>query len=113
MFNRIRSLPICFESDDIMTSTAARAQRKTNQAAKADASSAGCCTPKPLDSNGGQVTDCQPHCECLCVSDEGIRMLAYLKWEAAGCPQGRGLTFWLEAEQELDAKRSAASSATG
>ncbi len=32
---------------------------------------------------------------------EAIRALAYRKWEAAGCPEGDGTEFWLEAEQEI------------
>lgn len=32
-----------------------------------------------------------------------IRELAYLKWEAAGCPQTDGVEFWLQAEEELKA----------
>jgi hypothetical protein len=35
------------------------------------------------------------------VSEEDIRLRAYLKWEAAGRPEGDDLSFWLEAEQEL------------
>lgn len=36
---------------------------------------------------------------------EDIRELAYLKWEAAGCPDGQETAeqFWLEAEKELQA----------
>jgi len=34
-------------------------------------------------------------------SEETIRMLAYLKWEAAGKPLDDGLHYWLEAEREL------------
>ena len=30
-----------------------------------------------------------------------IQLLAYLKWELAGKPEGNGINFWLEAEQEL------------
>jgi hypothetical protein len=32
---------------------------------------------------------------------EAIRALAYRKWEAAGCPEGDGTEFWLDAEQEI------------
>ena len=32
---------------------------------------------------------------------EKIRELAYIKWEAAGCPCGDGVEFWLAAEAEL------------
>ncbi len=35
------------------------------------------------------------------ISDEAIRLNAYLKWEAAGRPVGDGVDFWLEAEREL------------
>lgn len=34
---------------------------------------------------------------------DGIRDLAYRKWEAAGWPPGDGVNFWLEAERELTA----------
>lgn len=37
------------------------------------------------------------------VSPEEIRLAAYLKWEAAGRPDGDGVEFWSEAEQELHA----------
>jgi hypothetical protein len=33
--------------------------------------------------------------------EEAIRLSAYQKWEAAGKPDGDGVNFWLEAEQEL------------
>lgn len=32
---------------------------------------------------------------------EAIRVLAYQKWEAAGCPEGDGTEFWLDAEEEI------------
>jgi len=35
------------------------------------------------------------------VSAEHIRLCAYRKWESAGKPTGDGISFWLEAEQEL------------
>lgn len=35
------------------------------------------------------------------VSEEGIRLCAFRKWENAGKPTGDGIQFWLEAEQEL------------
>jgi len=37
------------------------------------------------------------------VSEDQIRLLAFQKWEAAGCPAGEELRFWLAAEQELRA----------
>ena len=53
-------------------------------------------------------------CEVTCPSnqlpandcEDAIRALAHRKWEAAGCPAGDGLDFWLEAEQEVIAERS-------
>lgn len=35
------------------------------------------------------------------VTEDDIRTLAHAKWEAAGCPPGDGIDFWLAAEQEL------------
>jgi hypothetical protein len=35
------------------------------------------------------------------VTAEDIWLRAYLLWEAAGRPEGDGIRFWLEAEQEL------------
>ena len=35
---------------------------------------------------------------------ENVHELAYLKWEAAGCPPGDGQEFWLQAEAEINAK---------
>ena len=37
------------------------------------------------------------------VAEEDIRLRAYLKWEAAGRPEGDGVRFWREAEKELRA----------
>src|SRR5262245_16658209 len=37
-------------------------------------------------------------------AEDDIRILAYQKWEAAGCPEGDGERFWLAAEQELRAR---------
>jgi hypothetical protein len=35
------------------------------------------------------------------VFEESIRLNAYQRWEAAGNPGGDGVSFWVEAEQEL------------
>jgi hypothetical protein len=35
------------------------------------------------------------------VTDDQIRLRAYLKWQAAGSPEGDGAAFWLAAEREL------------
>lgn len=55
---------------------------------KADLSASGCCGEKKL-------------CE------DALRERAYLKWEAAGYPEGDGANFWLEAEAELLAELDA------
>jgi DUF2934 family protein len=34
-------------------------------------------------------------------TEDEIRVLAYHKWVSAGQPQGDGVQFWTEAEQEL------------
>ncbi len=44
---------------------------------------------------------------------EAIRLLAHEKWEAAGCPAGDGVDFWLEAEREVNAERSGSSTDQG
>jgi hypothetical protein len=33
--------------------------------------------------------------------EDKIRELAYLKWEKAGYPQGNGVEYWLQAEEEM------------
>lgn len=35
------------------------------------------------------------------TNEEDIRLAAYFKWVDAGMPEGDGLNFWVEAEQEL------------
>jgi hypothetical protein len=37
----------------------------------------------------------------LPISENEIRLNAYLRWEAAGKPVGDGIRFWFEAEREL------------
>lgn len=34
-------------------------------------------------------------------SEDMVREKAYLLWEAAGCPEGDGVEFWVRAEREL------------
>lgn len=36
----------------------------------------------------------------LHAAKEQVRRMAYLKWQAAGCPPNEALRFWLEAELE-------------
>jgi len=44
--------------------------------------------------------------------DQKVRELAYLKWEKAGYPNGDGVQFWTEAEQELATGKSTAAKKT-
>ena len=43
-----------------------------------------------------------PACEPKFSRNE-IAQLAYLNWEADGCPPGQDLDYWLEAESQLNA----------
>jgi class 3 adenylate cyclase len=45
----------------------------------------------------------RPGPEAGAVTEEGIRLRAYFKWEGAGRPEGDGVLFWLDAEKELRA----------
>lgn len=45
------------------------------------------------------VAPTPPTCHPVAVDE--IRMRAYLRWEAAGKPEGDGVKFWLEAERQL------------
>lgn len=46
----------------------------------------------------------EQHCSAPAVCCEKIRNWAHQKWEAAGCPCGDGVEFWLQAEAELIAE---------
>ncbi|MSR60714.1 MAG: DUF2934 domain-containing protein [Planctomycetaceae bacterium] len=35
------------------------------------------------------------------MADDAVRLCAFERWEAAGKPDGDGVSFWLEAEREL------------
>ena len=37
----------------------------------------------------------------IIANQDGIACLAFQLWEKAGCPEGRDLEFWLEAETHL------------
>src|SRR5262245_40343494 len=56
-------------------------------------------TPPPIPT--GKVASTIPSPKNPTASDEEIRVRAYQKWQAAGCPDGDGTKFWLEAEREL------------
>ena len=86
---------------------------ETNRAAPADDSVA---DPSATVSLIGER-----ECEAACPSNQqppdaceaAIRALAHSKWEAAGCPAGDGVDFWLEAEREVSAARTGSSSTQG
>ena len=56
----------------------------------------------PADVAATEVPAETPPCSAN-ICQEEVRTRAFLKWEAAGCPQGDGILFWLEAESELQA----------
>jgi hypothetical protein len=37
------------------------------------------------------------------INQEDINRLAFMNWEKDGCPQGRDVDYWLEAESQLKA----------
>jgi len=43
------------------------------------------------------------------ASEDEVRRRAYLRWEAAGRPEGNGTCFWLEAEEELRQEKTSVS----
>jgi hypothetical protein len=53
--------------------------------------------PKPVVISDGDV---KPVNDTV-VAEDCVRLSAYLKWEAAGRPEGDGVSFWLDAEREL------------
>ncbi len=66
---------------------------------------------KPESSSQQQTTATYPDQEQLVNKQaccESIRDAAYFRWEAAGCPCGDGVEFWLEAEAEILANTSGA-----
>ena len=86
---------------------------ETNRVTSADATFA--------DPNATVVLADEYACESTRQSDgqpinageETIRARAHSKWEAAGCPAGDGIEFWLEAEREVNANRAGVSPAEG
>lgn len=57
--------------------------------------------PRNAKSETKAVVAIVPSSNCQPLSEEDIRLRAYRKWEAAGKPEGDGVQFWLEAEQDL------------
>jgi hypothetical protein len=61
----------------------------------------------PSSDNAGKISlagssqndaqTCSVHERC----EDAVRERAFLLWEQAGCPEGDGVNFWIEAEQEL------------
>ena len=79
------------------------------------------CPANEQPSAAGVALAGEQGCEAACpaneqpsaAGEEAIRELAHRKWEAAGCPAGNELDFWLEAEREVNAERSEPSPAQG
>lgn len=58
-------------------------------------------TEKAPQKKSGGVRAEEQGCASPNAQCEKIRELAHSKWEAAGCPCGDGVEFWLQAEAEL------------
>lgn len=54
-----------------------------------------------LNDEHGEPLECTTSSPPVDASEEAIRVLAYHKWIAAGCPEGDGVGHWLEAEQQV------------
>ncbi|MDB5339066.1 MAG: hypothetical protein JWN70_4685 [Planctomycetaceae bacterium] len=48
-----------------------------------------------------EETSIEETCTETSICPDELRTRAFLKWEAAGKPEGDGIVFWLAAEQEL------------
>lgn len=59
-----------------------------------------------LNSEHESEAECQSNGQPTDADVEAIRTLAHSKWEAAGCPAGDGVDFWLHAEREVHADPS-------
>ena len=59
-------------------------------------------TARPTFTSDAPIAAVSDNQEVICesLSEDAIRPLAYLRWEAAGKPEGDGLRFWLEAKRE-------------
>ncbi len=84
-----------------------------SQATPADVSFADPTITVLLDSEHECVGASPPNEQRTDAHQEAIRLLAYEKWEAAGCPAGDGVDFWLQAEQEVNAEQSGSSTDQG
>jgi hypothetical protein len=40
-----------------------------------------------------------------CITKEEVAHLAFLNWQKDGCPSGRDLNYWIEAESQLKATK--------
>lgn len=51
--------------------------------------------------NGPSEASTAPIATAPAPTDDEVRVAAYHKWVAAGCPPGDDMRFWFEAEREL------------
>ena len=75
---------------------------ETDRATLIDVSIADPNATVALTGEQGREAACPSNQQPPDAGDEAIRELAHRKWEAAGCPAGDGLNFWLEAEREVN-----------
>ncbi len=79
-------------------------KRKKGQAAQVDVSAADLGVTVTLAEEQGIRSASSSSQHSATGLEEVVRALAYRKWEAAACPSGDGIQFWLEAEQEVNAE---------
>ncbi len=73
---------------------------KSNISQSAENVAADTSTPQTLADERKSASASPENQQNSLAYEETIRVLAHSKWEAAGCPTGDGMYFWLEAEKE-------------
>lgn len=79
------------------TETASRPEATKSTSKTKVATAAAAPTPVPQI----EESSCTETCVRTSICPDELRTRAFLKWEAAGKPEGDGIAFWLAAEQEL------------
>jgi hypothetical protein len=86
--------PFAVHSGRRLTPKGSVTMSKQKKSAPAPAAAVRRTTPPPVSAPMRSVP-------LAAVPEEQVRLCAYRKWQAAGCPPGDGVAFWLEAEREL------------
>lgn len=89
-----------------MSKTKSVLKGQADRATSADNSIADPNATVVLTGEQGGEGACPSNGQSTNACEEAIRALAHSKWEAAGCPTGDGIEFWLEAEREVISEKS-------